>query len=127
MRELREDPFERMRQVPKNNQTPLGPSAERISAFELSPHSVVDLWFERMIANGMRQLRISDPANDAAGWQKSVARAKRRPTTILNQIYSVSPKPPKILRPQSARSRRPQTDLSVSKIRAAAHSERTAS
>src|SRR5919106_1363061 len=95
VRELREDPFERMRRmVKKIIKTPLRAiGAERISAFELTPDSVVDLWFERMIANGMRQLRISDPANDPAGWKKSVARAKRVGlTTILNQIYSVSPK-----------------------------------
>ncbi|MDH3446131.1 MAG: hypothetical protein OEN50_19565, partial [Deltaproteobacteria bacterium] len=50
-------------------------------------------WFERMVANGMRQLRISDPANDPAGWKKSVARAKKVGlTTVLNQIFSVSPK-----------------------------------
>jgi len=95
VRELREDPFERMRQVAKKiTKTPLRAiGAERIGAFELTPDSVVDLWFERMIANGMRQLRISDPANDPAGWKKSVARAKKVGlTTILNQIYSVSPK-----------------------------------
>ena len=95
VRELREDPFERMRQVAKKiTKTPLRAiGAERIGAFELTPDSVVDLWFERMIANGMRQLRISDPANDPAGWKKSIARAKKVGlTTILNQIYSVSPK-----------------------------------
>jgi len=95
VRELREDPFERMRRMAKKiTKTPLRAiGAERISAFELTPDSVVDLWFERMIANGMRQLRISDPANDSAGWKKSVARAKKVGlTTILNQIYSVSPK-----------------------------------
>jgi len=95
VRELREDPFERMRQVAKKiTKTPLRAiGAERISAFELAPDSVVELWFERMIANGIRQLRISDPANDPAGWKKSAARAKRVGlTTILNQIYSVSPK-----------------------------------
>jgi oxaloacetate decarboxylase alpha subunit len=95
VRELREDPFERMRQVARKiTKTPLRAiGAERIGAFELTPDSVVDLWFERMIANGMRQLRISDPANDPAGWRKSVARAKKVGlTTILNQIYSVSPK-----------------------------------
>ncbi|HEX2226288.1 MAG TPA: hypothetical protein VHM64_04055 [Candidatus Binatia bacterium] len=95
VRELREDPFERMRQVAKKiTKTPLRAiGAERIGAFELTPESVVDLWFERMIANGMRQLRISDPANDPAGWKKSIARARKVGlTTILNQIYSVSPK-----------------------------------
>ncbi len=95
VRELREDPFERMRQVAKKiTKTPLRAiGAERIGAFELTPDSVVDLWFERMIANGMRQLRISDPANDPVGWKKSIGRAKKVGlTTILNQIYSVSPK-----------------------------------
>src|SRR3990172_7866212 len=95
VRELREDPFERMRLVARKiTKTALRAiGAERISAFELSPDSIVDLWFERMVANGMRQLRISDPANDPAGWKKSVTRAKKVGlTTILNQIYSVSPK-----------------------------------
>ena len=63
VRELRENPFERMRlvaqKIKKTTLRAIG--AERISAFELSPDSVVDLWFERLLANGMRQLRISDP------------------------------------------------------------------
>jgi len=95
VRELREDPFERMRGLAqKMPRTPLRAiGAERISAFELSPESIVDLWFERMVANGMRQIRISDPANDPAGWKKSIARARKVGlTTVLNQIYSVSPK-----------------------------------
>ena len=93
VRELRENPFERMRLLAqKMRKTPLRAiGAERISAFELSADCVVDLWFERMVANGMRQLRISDPANDPAGWKKSVTRAKKVGlTTILNQIYSVA-------------------------------------
>jgi oxaloacetate decarboxylase alpha subunit len=95
LRELREDPFERMRlMAQKIKKTPLRAiGAERISAFELSPDSVIDLWFERLVANGMRQLRISDPANDPSGWRKSVARAQRVGLdTILNLIFSVSPK-----------------------------------
>ena len=75
VRELKEDPFERMRLVAKKiTKTPLRAiGAERISAFELTPDSVVDLWFERLVANGIKQLRISDPANDPAGWRKSVS------------------------------------------------------
>jgi oxaloacetate decarboxylase alpha subunit len=95
VRELREDPFERMRLVAKKiTKTPLRAiGAERISAFELTPDSIVDLWFERLLANGMRQLRISDPANDPTGWRKSVQRAKRTGLgTVLNLIFSVSPK-----------------------------------
>ena len=67
--------------------------AERISAFELTPDSIIELWFERLVANGIKQLRISDPANDPAGWRKSVERAKRNGLgTVLNLIFSVSPK-----------------------------------
>ena len=95
VRELRENPFERMRlvaqKIKKTTLRAIG--AERISAFEISPDSVVDLWFERLLANGMRQLRISDPAHDPAGWRKSVARARRVGLgTVVNLIYSVSPK-----------------------------------
>jgi oxaloacetate decarboxylase (Na+ extruding) subunit alpha len=95
VRELRENPFERMRLVAeKVKKTPLRAiGGERISAFELSPDSIIDLWFERLLANGMRQLRISDPANDPSGWGKSVARAKRVGLgSVVNLIFSVSPK-----------------------------------
>src|SRR3989304_5823833 len=69
VRELRENPFERMRLLARKiTKTPLRAiGAERISAFELSPDSIVDLWFERMVANAMKQRRISDPPNEPAG------------------------------------------------------------
>ena len=95
VRELREDPFERMRLVAKKiTRTPLRAiGSERLSAFELTPDSVNDLWFERMVANSIKQIRISNPSNDPAGWRKSVARAKRNGLrTVLNLIFSVSPK-----------------------------------
>ena len=58
VRELREDPFERMRLVAKKiTRTPLRAiGSERLSAFELTPDAVNDLWFERMVANGIKQL-----------------------------------------------------------------------
>ena len=95
VRELKEDPFERIRLVAgRITKTPLRAiGAERISAFELTPESIIELWFERLVANGIKQLRISDPANDPAGWRKSVERAKRNGLgTVLNLIFSVSPK-----------------------------------
>jgi len=95
VRELREDPFERIRlvarKITKTTLRALG--AARISPFELSPDSVVDLWYERMLAAGIRQLRISDPANDPASWRRSVERAKRVGLgTVVNLTFSVSPK-----------------------------------
>jgi oxaloacetate decarboxylase alpha subunit len=95
VRELREDPFERIRLLAgKITKTPLRAlGSARISAFELSPDSIVDLWYERMFAAGIRQLRVIDPANDSASWRKSVARAKRVGLgTVVNLTYSVSPK-----------------------------------
>jgi oxaloacetate decarboxylase alpha subunit len=95
VRELREDPFERIRllarKIKKTTLRALG--SARISAFALSPDSIVDLWYERLLAAGIRQLRVIDPANDSASWRKSVARAKRVGLgTVVNLTYSVSPK-----------------------------------
>src|SRR3990172_5159973 len=95
VRELREDPFERIRllarKITKTTLRALG--SARISAFELSPDSIVDLWYERMLAAGIRQLRVIDPANDSASWRKSVERAKRVGLgTVVNLTFSVSPK-----------------------------------
>jgi oxaloacetate decarboxylase (Na+ extruding) subunit alpha len=95
VRELREDPFERIRLVAqKMTKTPLRTvGTERLSAFELTPDSVNDLWFERFTANGIRQIRISNPSNDPAGWKKGMVRAKRLGlATFLNVTFSVSPK-----------------------------------
>jgi len=95
VRELREDPFERIRLVAKRMpRTPLRcVGTDRLSAFELTPDSVNHLWFERFAANGIRQIRISNPSNDPAGWKKAVLRAKRLGlATFLNLTYSVSPK-----------------------------------
>ena len=95
VRELREDPFERIRlvagKVKKTTLRALG--SARISPFELTPDSVMELWFERMLANGIRELRIMDAGNDAAAWRKSMERAKRVGLgTILNLTFSISPK-----------------------------------
>jgi oxaloacetate decarboxylase alpha subunit len=95
VRELREDPFERIRlladKIKKTTLRALG--SARISPFELTPDSVLELWYERMLANGIRELRIMDAANDAPNWRKSVERARRVGLgTILNLTFSVSPK-----------------------------------
>jgi oxaloacetate decarboxylase alpha subunit len=95
VRELREDPFERIRllarKIRKTTLRALG--SARISPFELTPDSVMDLWYERMLAAGIRQLRVMDPANDSAIWRKSVERARRVGlSTVVNLTFSVSPK-----------------------------------
>jgi len=95
VRELREDPFERIRLLARKikKTTLRGLGSARISAFELTPDSIIELWYERMLAAGIRQLRVIDPANDSANWSKSVARARRVGLgTVVNLTYSVSPK-----------------------------------
>jgi len=95
VRELREDPFERVRLVARKiTKTPLRAlGSARINPFELTPDAVLDLWYERLFAAGIRQLRVMDPANDSANWRTSMERARRVGlATILNLTYSVSPK-----------------------------------
>lgn len=95
VRELRENPFERIRLVAgKIKKTPLRAlGSARISPFELTPDSVLDLWYERLLANGIRELRIMDAGNDASSWRESMKRARRVGLgTSLNLTFSVSPK-----------------------------------
>src|ERR1043166_10239886 len=65
VRELREDPWERVRLVAKEiTKTPLRVIAGRVHTFEYNPPSMYWLFIERMFANGIREARISDEWND---------------------------------------------------------------
>jgi oxaloacetate decarboxylase alpha subunit len=95
VRDLKEDPWERVRllkqRIPK---TPLRSIRSRsMLAFQMTPAAVADLWLERLAANGIDELRTSDPSNTPRYWREAVDAAKRAGLkTILNIIYSVSPK-----------------------------------
>ncbi len=94
VRDLKEDPFERIRLVKERMpDTPLRMTSGRFNAFEVTPYSLYALYLRRMRENGMSQARISDEWNDPAGWKQKVQTvidAGLEP--ILNLIYSVSPK-----------------------------------
>jgi len=92
--ELREDPWERIRLVAQQiKKTPLRIIASDTNFFNPTPDSVTQLWLERYVANGIRQVRISNPANDPAGWRKTVHFARLTGLEpILNLIFSVAPK-----------------------------------
>jgi oxaloacetate decarboxylase alpha subunit len=94
VRELREDPWERVRLVAQRiTKTPLRLNAGRVNAFELTPLSVYRLFLERMAANGIRHARISEEWNDFSGWQRKVGVAREVGLVpIINLIFSVSPK-----------------------------------
>jgi len=94
VRELREDPWERIRLVAKRiTKTPLRLIAGRFNNFEITPQSVYRLFIERLAANGLRQIRISDEWNDLSGWQHNVQVAREFGLDpLVNLIFSVSPK-----------------------------------
>jgi oxaloacetate decarboxylase alpha subunit len=66
VRELREDPWERIRVISKRiTKTPLAlMMLHSITAFDLSPFSVIKLWMERIAANGIKRVQLMDSSND---------------------------------------------------------------
>ena len=95
VRELREDPLERVRRVSQlMSKTPLRAIRSRhIAGFHLTPPAVSDLWLERVAANGVKELRSSDPSNTPSHWNEMVQDAKRVGlATVINLIFSISPK-----------------------------------
>jgi oxaloacetate decarboxylase alpha subunit len=93
VRELREDPWERIRRVAERvPNTPLRLIAGRVNTFGFDPPAMYELFIERMAANGIRQARISEPWNDLPGWKYRVGVARKFGLDpIVNLIYSVSP------------------------------------
>jgi oxaloacetate decarboxylase (Na+ extruding) subunit alpha len=93
VRELREDPWERIRRVAALcPNTPLRLIAGRVNTFGFDPPCMYELFIERMAANGIRQARISEPWNDFPGWKYRVTVARKFGLDpIVNLIYSISP------------------------------------
>ena len=94
IRELKEDPFERLRLVSQRiTKTPLRVIAGRINTFGFDPQSMYQLFLERVAANGVRQARISDPWNDFEGWKSRVKTSRDAGLDpVVNLIFSVSPR-----------------------------------
>jgi len=95
VRELHEDPWERIRLVRERiRRTPLRAIRGRyMTAFHISPKSIDDLWMERIAANGIRQIRISDASNTVSVWREHVHKAHQVGfEAIVNLIFSLSPK-----------------------------------
>src|SRR3989338_7816080 len=94
VRELKEDPWERVRLIAERvTKPPLRLIAGRVNTFEITPQSVYRLFVERMAANGMRQARISCEWNDLSNWRLKVQAARDFGLDpVVNIIYSISPK-----------------------------------
>ena len=95
VRDLKDDPWERLRLLCQRiKNTPLRSIRSRsMLAFQITPPGIADLWLERLAANGISELRTSDPSNTPSYWRQAVEAAQRVGLkTILNIIYSISPK-----------------------------------
>lgn len=95
VRELREDPLERVRLVSELiTKTPLrGIRSRHITGLHLTPPAISHLWLERLAANGIKQLRSSDPSNTPSHWREMVQSEKKAGLeTVINLIFSLSPK-----------------------------------
>jgi len=79
IRDLKENPWERIRLVAdKIRKTPLRAVRNRhMAAFQITPVSISDLWLERMLANGVREIRLSDPSNNPVYWKEILTSATR--------------------------------------------------
>ncbi len=94
-REFKEDIWQRIRLVRQRiNATPLRGIRNRYMAgFQVTPACASQLWLERLAANGIRELRSSDPSNTAANWADMVRSANQvGVATIINLTFSESPK-----------------------------------
>ena len=95
VRELRDDPFERIRRIKELvPSTPLRMIHSRhTAAFQVTPPDVYRLWSERLRANGIDEVRMSDPSNTVATWERNTAYAKAAGLgVVVNLVYSSSPK-----------------------------------
>ena len=95
VRDLKDDPWQRIRLLAQRiKNTPLRSIRSRsMLAFQITAPAITDLWLERLAANGIQELRTSDPSNTPKYWREAVDSAKRAGLkTILNIIYSISPK-----------------------------------
>ena len=89
VRDLKEDLWERTRLVAQRaKKTPLRAIRSRsMLAFQITPAAIAELWLERLAANGITELRTSDPSNTPSYWAEAVAGANRLGLkTILNII-----------------------------------------
>jgi len=94
VRELKEDLWDRVRLVSQRMPgTPLRIICGMRSGFQILPASVFTLLMERCTANGIRQARLSDPANTMSSLGQAVRTCRNAGLEpIANIIFSVSPK-----------------------------------
>jgi oxaloacetate decarboxylase alpha subunit len=95
IRELHEEPWQRLDLVRERiRKTPLRVIRGRyLGTFQINPLAIEPIWYERLVAHGVRQIRISDSSNTASQWRIQVDHANEvgiQP--IVNLIFSLSPR-----------------------------------
>jgi oxaloacetate decarboxylase alpha subunit len=94
VRELKEDPWERLRLLRERiTQTPLRTIGSRFKQFELSPPVLFEVLMQCVARAGVRQSRLSDEWNQVESWRRKVRIARQAGMDpIINLIFSHSPK-----------------------------------
>jgi oxaloacetate decarboxylase alpha subunit len=94
VRELREDPFERIaRMAERVRNTPLRLNSGGLNLFGSDQPAMYQLFWNLMAKHGIKETRISDSWNDPRMWHaraSAAANAGVRP--IINITYSISPR-----------------------------------
>jgi oxaloacetate decarboxylase alpha subunit len=96
IRELNEDPWDRVRSVSKIiKNTPLSLMMHcSITAFDVTPLPLLKLWLERIAANGINRLQLMEPSNDMSyRVPETIGFAKNAGLKVaMALVYSESPK-----------------------------------
>ncbi len=95
VKELREDPWERIRIISKAMpNTPLASMGDSLSTFGNPPLPIIKLYMERLAANGIRRSQLMNASNDMTGRiVHSVDFAKQAGLeVVVALVYSQSPK-----------------------------------
>jgi oxaloacetate decarboxylase alpha subunit len=95
VRDLHDDPFERIRRVKAAMPTtPLRVIHTRQAlAFQITPPELYERWTSRLAANGIDEIRLSDPSNTPESWARNIASASASGLRVtVSLVFSVSPK-----------------------------------
>ncbi|TAN20194.1 MAG: hypothetical protein EPN30_10895 [Actinomycetota bacterium] len=95
VRELREDPWERIRVMSKAMpNTPLASMGDSLATFGNAPLPIIKLYMERLAANGIRRSQLMNASNDMSGRIVQSVRSAQEAglEVVVALVYSQSPK-----------------------------------
>ena len=95
VRFLKEDPWERMRRMrEKLVKTPMSAftRSKSIMSFDFVPDDIVELWVERLVANGFREVATFDGLNDVDNMLVTINAARKLGVRAIGAVsYGLSP------------------------------------